>query len=201
MPLSYKPKSKQDWEKKHREGSRIGHSVQCWGHHRTQTGRDKHHLKYGFSALWGPRGWIGVRGASRVRGYIYYSWFMLFNSRNNNVKQLLSNNNNKKKEMFNWIHSHHVLRLIVGSTLTTLPIVYFWNPLRGQQMRVNLLRLLPLGMNTSFVHFIQSILIIYNECSVEWHSCGGHFMDKNVMLTVDFPQQEEDVTWALSENT
>lgn len=24
-------------------------------------------------------------------------------------------------------------------------------------------------------------------------------MDKNVMLTVDFPQQEKDVTWALSE--
>lgn len=59
--------------------------------------RDEHHLKYGFSALWWPRGWTGVRAASRDRGYIYYSWFMLFNSRNNTVKQLLSNNNNRKK--------------------------------------------------------------------------------------------------------
>ena len=74
------------------------------------------------------------------------------------------------------------------STLTTLPKMYYWNPLRGQQMSVNLLRLLPLGTDTTFVHFIQSILVIYS-----------HFMDKNVILTVDFPQQEEDVTCALSD--
>lgn len=35
-------------EKKHEKEQER---AQCWGHHGTQTGRDKHHLKYSFSAL------------------------------------------------------------------------------------------------------------------------------------------------------